>query len=82
MDGRYDFDSQCCPDKDIHIFNTFSVRIFRWQKNKKGKLVKGKAIYRIRGSMSDPKKVFDRAKELCKMLDNGYILQKKSETVK
>lgn len=69
----------------IKIYTFLTLFLFGYsdgRKTKKGKLVKGKAIYRIRGSMSDPKKVFDRAKELCKMLDNGYILQKKSETVK
>jgi hypothetical protein len=47
-----------------------------------GKGLKRSAVkYRVRGPSSRADHIYARAKEVCKLLDNGYKMPKKSETI-
>jgi len=65
------------------VCNTFSVGIFKWVKKKSGPGFKKSAvIYRVKGRLSQPDRVYTRAYNICLMMDNGnWIAKGKSETV-
>ena len=88
---RHDFSGNCGPDSEYYESQmTFLVGVFQWiPKSHKTGLRKSKVKYRIRGRASQPNKVYERAKEVCKIFDEGWKLEgywfnlrKKSETVK
>ena len=63
---------------------TFSVGIFKAVLTAKGDRCKrGPVLYRVKGFVSNPDKVFDRATEICRLMDRGkWESIKKSEVVK
>lgn len=83
----YDWSGACAP-LSAKLYNsqeTFSVGIFQWVKTSRGNhLKKTPIIYRIRGSVQHPEKVYARAEELCDLLDSGieWKMKGKSETVR
>lgn len=86
--GRYDYEGLCDPTTEAGIahpysFSTFSVRIFQWITRNNGKgLKKSKAVYRIRGRVTDAYNVHRRAEEICDKLEKGWEPEQKSETLK
>jgi len=68
---QWDFDGACAPretspgvwEQVRPGFDTFSLGIFQWVPTADGKRVKrGKVVYRIKGSMSDPGAAFESAR--------------------
>ena len=84
---EHDFYGACAPG-NIENFgnNTFSVGIFQWWPKANGKGLKRSPVkYRVKGYVADAEKVYNRAREICKELDNPWrpsTFYGKSETVK
>jgi len=87
--GKWDFDGECKPQSSGFFYGgqeTFSVSIFQWIQNKSGGLKKSKSVYRVKGSVNQPEKVYKRAGKICDQLDSGCTSTminggRKSETV-
>ena len=62
---------------------TFSVGIFKAVLTAKGDRCKrGPVLYRVRGPVSKADDVFDRATEICRLMDRDkWVVTKKSEVV-
>lgn len=77
------FDGNCMPGNCGYFRNeTFSVGIFQWLPNRNGIGMKRSAVkYRIKGSVDRVDAVCARAKEVCAFLDDGGVLNKKSERI-
>jgi len=84
QEGHHDYDGACKPGKFTWASQTaFSVSVFRWVAKASGKgLKKSASVYRIKGTIAHPERVYERAEEVCDMLDRGETLTGKSETVK
>lgn len=69
-----DFSGSCLPDSRLGaIRNTFSVGIFQWvPKSYERGLKKTAVIKRIRGSSSEPEKVYEAARLWIKQNCNKY----------
>jgi hypothetical protein len=86
-EGKYDYDGACKPGgtQTLGSQETFSVGVFKWLPKAGGKgLKRSPVIYRVKGRMSQPEKVYDRAEELCDWLD-GQVwrpTKRRCETVK
>lgn len=83
--GRYGWSGACTPGGImISGQNTFSVGIFKWLPKASGKGIKcGPVIYRIKGSVRHPERVYKRAEFICEAMDRGiWQMDRKSETVK
>ena len=89
-ENKYDFSGSCNPiklsDRSVWTPVFFSVGIFQWLPKASGKgLKKSAVVYRVRGLTSDPLPVYDRAKEICDLLDSPdppeWLEYKKSETI-
>ena len=87
--GKYDYDGGCAPclGGTYKGQETFSIGIFRWLPKASGKgLKRGKVVYRIRGKVSDAEKVYSRAQEICRSIDESpdwlKNQSKRSEIVK
>jgi len=80
---KHDWSGSCRPHGMCYMANrTFSVGIFQWVPQKNGKGLKKSAVkYRIKGYSSFPNDVYDRADEVCKRMDEGWVPPHKSETV-
>lgn len=80
---KHDFDGDYAPTQWHSPGKTFSVGIFQWLPYASCKGLKRSAVkYRVRGLVSSPGPVYQRAREICKILDKGWVMDKKSETVK
>lgn len=74
QEGKYDWFGTCDPGRDPAIkalYKSFSVGIFQWRKNSKGKLTRGGIELRIIGSTYEPEKVYELAEFWCERLDEG-----------
>ena len=61
---------------------TFSVGIFQWWPKTSGGVKKLPVKYRVRGWIADEAAVYERAQEICRLMDAGkWNSRKKSETV-
>jgi len=70
------------PGKTTFSSITFSVGIFKWVQARKG-LKKSAVIYRVKGYSSNPQAVYDRADDICFLMDiGGWHRTEKSEFVK
>ena len=80
---KHDFSGSCAPSKGALWNATFSVGIFQWIPKASGKGLKKSAVkFRIKGNMSEADKVYKKAKEICKMIDErGVMPATKSMTV-
>ncbi len=81
--NKYDYDGMCTPGSgNSASYNTFSVGIFKWVAKSNGtELKRTKAIVRVKGSVSAPQNVYEKATEICEQLDNGTYSGKKTITV-
>ena len=81
---RHDFSGSCAPNfKGSSMHNTFSVGIFQWLPKASGKGLKKSAVkFRVKGNVSDAKKVYVIAKMHCLLMNDGKIPTTKSMTVK
>lgn len=80
---KHDFSGSCAPRKSRSFGNAiFSVGIFQWlpKSSKKG-LKKSAVKFRIKGSSSNPEKVYSQARIICDKMNNGFVPEKKSMTV-
>ena len=83
---KHDYSGSCAPQyagqQVLTMQNTFSVGIFQWLPKASGKgLKKSAVIVRVKGYISEPEKVYQKAKEICLQLDNGLYKGKKSVSV-
>jgi hypothetical protein len=81
---KHDYSGSCAPEKDtISAWNTtFSVGIFQWLPKSSGKGLKKSAVkFRIKGDSSDTEKVYKKAKEICRIMNGGFVPGTKSMTV-
>jgi len=61
---------------------TFSVGCFQCLPKSGGKgLKKGKVKVRVKGLVSNPDLVYQKAEEICQKLDNGWVPDKKTYSV-
>lgn len=85
-EGKHYFDGSCAPKAGFGCsgMQTFSVGIFQAVLTAKGDRCKrGPTLYRVKGSTSWPEKVFERATEICRLMDMGrWKSKKKSEVVR
>lgn len=81
---KHDFSGMCAPNsKGASMHTTFSVGIFQWLPKASGKGLKKSAVkFRVKGNVSDAKKVYAIAKMYCLLMNDGKIPQTKSMTVK
>jgi hypothetical protein len=86
MKGAYthDYSGKCVPNTKTHHWNrTFSFGIFQWIPKSSCKGLKKSVVkYRIIGPTTKSLKMHKRADLLCRLLDAGWIPDKKSETIK
>lgn len=71
--GKHDFDGSCDPTKRGGGWSgqeTFSVGVFEWEPSKKG-LTRGKVKVRVVGLVSEPGRVYAKAREIADRLDAG-----------
>jgi len=78
---KHGFSGACSPGRGGSFNSTFSVGCFQWLPKSRSGLKKSKVKYRIIGSTNDGNLVYERAREICRMLDDGWIPVKKSERV-
>jgi hypothetical protein len=72
--GKHDFDGSCAPlgKEAFSGQKTFSVGIFQWLAKSRGKGLKRSAVkVRVGGLISDPEKVYARARMIVDELDRG-----------
>jgi hypothetical protein len=71
---QYDFDGNCRPGGSQMFGNsTFSVGIFQWVPKANGKgLKKSAVVKRVRGYVSSPDKVYNKAREICSILQKEW----------
>lgn len=81
----HDFSGNCAPGRMANYSSqdTFSVGIFQWVPKASGKGLKRTAVkYRIRGPVGKAEEIYARAQDVCKYLNSGKRMNRKSETVK
>jgi len=79
---KHDFYGSCAPGKGSSNWGTFSVGIFEWLEKASGNGLKRSPVkYRIKGRVSNPDAVYNRAREVCKKFDDGWFPKSKSEIV-
>jgi len=85
VEGCYDYDGACKPGPNGEGVwagqHDFSVSIFMWVRKAYIGLKKAKAVYRVKGAVSNSEAVYRRAEDICDFLNDGGILKKKSERV-
>ena len=73
--GKHDFDGSCDPTKRGVGWagqETFSVGVFEWQQKSSRKgLKRGKVKVRVVGLVSEPGRVYAKAREVADRLDAG-----------
>jgi hypothetical protein len=83
---KHDYSGSCSPQyagqQVLSSQNTFSVGIFQWLPKSSGKgLKKSAVIVRVKGYISEPEKVYQKAKDICTQLDEGTYKGKKTVSV-
>ena len=79
QEGKHDYDGACAGNTNMA---TFSVGIFQYVRKSSGKSLKrGPVKYRVKGPSHMADHVYARAKHVCKLLDNGADMGKKSESI-
>ena len=79
---KYDFDGSCKPGEGYAGQSTFSVGIFPILPKASGKGTKrGAVVVRVKGLCSDPGSVYERAREICKALEEGKYQGPKNVSV-
>lgn len=80
---KHDYSGNCAPGQSGSSMNVmFSVGIFQWLPKSSGKGLKKSAVkFRIKGNVNNAENVYKRAKEFCKIMDEGFVPEKKSITV-
>ena len=80
---KHDYSGSCAPEcNDANRWDTFSVGCFQWIPKTSGQGLKKSAVkFRVKGYVSNPEKVYQKAAEICEKLDNGWIPNTKSITV-
>lgn len=85
VEGHHDYSGACAPRPSGPRWASqriFSVGVFKWVRKARGKgLKKSAVVYRVSGSVDAPEKVYQRAEEVCDLLDGGTTFDKKSGTV-
>lgn len=73
--GDWDYDGNCRPGTyKASSQITFSVGIFQWVPSGRGKGIKRSPVqYRIKGYMSKPQEVYDKAEKRCQELEQQNI---------
>jgi hypothetical protein len=92
--NKYSWHGQCTPliGRQYHSAQTFSVGIFQFIQGCKG-LKRSPVLYRIHGYCSNPQAVYDRAEEICAVMNkpgeslgkyniDAMFAEHKSETVR
>jgi hypothetical protein len=69
---EWDYDGACSPGNEYSGHNTFSVGIFQWIPKTREGLKRSKVIYRIKGYVSNPDDVYEKAQKLVNMLNNKF----------
>ena len=83
--GKHEYSGCCKPINGIAPCNaqTFSVGVYELIPKKSGKGFKRSAVkVRVRGNVSDEKRVYEMAQNICKMLDHGEYVGPKTVWVK
>ena len=83
--GKHEYSGYCKPINGIAPCNanTFSVGVYELIPKKSGKWFKKSAVkVRVRGNVSDEKRVYEMAQNICKMLDHGEYAGPKTIWVK
>lgn len=81
-EGKHDFSGQCAPKGNGTTWSTFSVGVFQWLPKAGGIGVKRSAVkVRVKGSSSNPEKVYDKAEEIVAALDAGTYTGKRNVIV-
>jgi hypothetical protein len=81
--GKHEFDGSCAPlgREAFSEQKTFSVGIFQWLPKSGGKGLKRSAVkVRVKGSVSDPDKVYAMARAIAYELDRGEYRGTKNVT--
>ena len=78
------FSGSCDPNgrNVMTTFKTFSVGIYEIIPTKSGKIKKGKVKVRVKGKVSQAESVYQKAKEIIKLLDEGKYTGSKKIVVK
>ena len=73
---KHDFSGSYAPcNGAVRSSNTFSVGIFQWIPKASGKDLKKSAVkFRIKGNVSEADKIYKKAKEICKMIDERGVM--------
>lgn len=65
-DGMWDFSGSCAPGGTVFTGQrTFTLGCFQWRRNAKGKMVKGRVQYRVKGLVENPEPAFQAARKFC-----------------
>ncbi len=77
---KHDYSGNCGPYGAEYFSNTtFSVGCFRWIPKAGGTGLKKSAVkIRIKGYSFDPQKVYDKAEEICRKLNAGWLPKTKT----
>jgi hypothetical protein len=73
--NQFDFDGACKPSPGINYVGqrAFSVGIFQWIQTVDGKRLKKSAVIRrVKGYISDPEPVYEKAKKICKEMQKEW----------
>ena len=79
---KHDYSGSCSPGSIAnHISqHTFSVGIFQWIPRASLSGLKKSAVkYRIRGNVSNPQEVYDKAEKKCDEFDKRWVQLKQGE---
>jgi hypothetical protein len=57
----------------LHSWSTFSVGVFQWLPKASGKGLKRSTSIRVTGYTAEPQRVFDKADELCRKLNEAGV---------
>jgi len=79
---KHGYSGSCGPGNMHTACKTFSVGCFQWLPKSRGNDLKKSAVrFRVKGKVSDAKRVYAEAEEFCSMLDDGWLPDKRSITV-
>lgn len=78
------FSGSCDPNGPnvMTTFKTFSVGIYEIIPTKSGKIKKGKVKVRVKGKINQAESVYQKAKEIIKLLDEGKYTGSKNIVIK
>jgi len=82
---KYDYEGSCAPGQQHMSMSqtVFSVGIFQWVPTTNGKgLKKSAVVFRVKGYVNKPETVYAAAEDICDKLDNKWVPDVRSITVK